>query len=266
MSGDFRALQAGYSSTSEHCSTNHRHMAIAPIRFVSLTAVLIGGLLSLQALAQVNPRNHTVRGYYRSNGTYVQPHHRTNPNWTINDNYTTIPNVNPWTGKPGTIPPSYGAWKYPAASTPRYNYPASLGSGYSTGKHGPFLPVYDYASVATSDFASDQLYLLILTRLSECSAAIEEKDNVNYISGSFEPLAADAHWIHVRSHLDVDQLALLEESKIHLALTILLMSICYDYEAPEDLVTDLNRLGIRGFYVSGSRSSRYVPIHSLRFH
>lgn len=46
----------------------------------------------------------SVRGYYRSNGTYVQPHQRTAPNYTRNDNYSTIGNTNPYTGKAGTVP------------------------------------------------------------------------------------------------------------------------------------------------------------------
>lgn len=52
-------------------------------------------------------RSHSVRGYMRSNGTYVQPHHSTNPNATRNDNWTTRPNVNPYTGRVGTRSPSY---------------------------------------------------------------------------------------------------------------------------------------------------------------
>lgn len=54
-----------------------------------------------------------VRGYTRSNGTYVQPHYRTSPNSTRNDNYSTKGNVNPYTGKKGTVPrsPSYNQQK-----------------------------------------------------------------------------------------------------------------------------------------------------------
>ena len=44
--------------------------------------------------AQVN-----VRGYYRSNRTYVQPHQRTYPNSTITDNYSYPGNYNPNTGQ-----------------------------------------------------------------------------------------------------------------------------------------------------------------------
>lgn len=36
-----------------------------------------------------------VRGYYRSNGTYVQPHQRTRPNSIITDNYSYPGNYNP---------------------------------------------------------------------------------------------------------------------------------------------------------------------------
>jgi hypothetical protein len=56
-------------------------------------------VVSLSALAQVD-----VNGYYKSNGTYVAPYHRTAPNNTISDNYSTRGNINPYTGQPGTVP------------------------------------------------------------------------------------------------------------------------------------------------------------------
>ena len=43
-----------------------------------------------------------VGGHYRSNGTYVQPYYRTSPNNTVYDNWSTYPNVNPYTGNIGT--------------------------------------------------------------------------------------------------------------------------------------------------------------------
>ena len=43
-----------------------------------------------------------VRGYYKSNGTYVQPHYRSSPNSTTSDNWSTYGNTNPYTGKRGT--------------------------------------------------------------------------------------------------------------------------------------------------------------------
>ena len=46
-----------------------------------------------------------VRPYTRQDGTFVQPHHRTPPNDSLFDNYSSKPNVNPFTGKPGTVDP-----------------------------------------------------------------------------------------------------------------------------------------------------------------
>ncbi|MFQ6599843.1 SH3 domain-containing protein [Flavobacterium sp. C3NV] len=47
-------------------------------------------MFTLNSYPQVN-----VKGYYRSNGTYVQPHQRTAPNSTITDNYSYPGNYNP---------------------------------------------------------------------------------------------------------------------------------------------------------------------------
>lgn len=52
--------------------------------------------------AQVNSQSHWVDGYYKSDGTYVPGHYRTNPNNTVRDNYSTYPNINPHTGEQGT--------------------------------------------------------------------------------------------------------------------------------------------------------------------
>ena len=59
---------------------------------------LVVSSLSLLSVAQEH-----VSGYYRKNGTYVQPYQRTYANNTRLDNYSTHPNINPHTGKMGTI-------------------------------------------------------------------------------------------------------------------------------------------------------------------
>lgn len=47
-----------------------------------------------------------VKGYYKpSTGTYVAPSHRSSPNRTRSDNYSTRGNYNPYTGKTGTRDP-----------------------------------------------------------------------------------------------------------------------------------------------------------------
>lgn len=58
-----------------------------------------------------------VNGYTKSNGTYVQGHYRTAPNNTVNDNYSTKGNINPYTGKKGTKPRQV----YTIPTTKRYN-------------------------------------------------------------------------------------------------------------------------------------------------
>ena len=49
-----------------------------------------------------NSGSHSVKGHVKKDGTYVQPHRATNPNNTQRDNWSSKPNVNPNTGKPGT--------------------------------------------------------------------------------------------------------------------------------------------------------------------
>src|SRR5262245_33139475 len=61
-----------------------------------------------------------VNGYYRSNGTYVQPHYRSAPDGNFYNNWSTKGNVNPFTGEPGTktVNPnkgSYGVGSFPYA-------------------------------------------------------------------------------------------------------------------------------------------------------
>ena len=42
-----------------------------------------------------------IEGYYRNNGTYVQPHYRSAPNNNPYDNYSAQGNVNPYTNNIG---------------------------------------------------------------------------------------------------------------------------------------------------------------------
>lgn len=49
-----------------------------------------------------NSNDVKVNGYFKSDGTYVESYMRTAPNETVEDNYSTSPNINPYTGKVGT--------------------------------------------------------------------------------------------------------------------------------------------------------------------
>ena len=48
-----------------------------------------------------------VSGYFRSNGTYVQPYYRSSPDHSFNNNWSTRPNINPYTGRQGTHAPTW---------------------------------------------------------------------------------------------------------------------------------------------------------------
>lgn len=59
-------------------------------------------IVSLMPLSFANADVY-VRGYWRSNGTYVWPHYRSNPDYNFYNNWSTYPNLNPYTGNLGTM-------------------------------------------------------------------------------------------------------------------------------------------------------------------
>ena len=79
---------------------------------------------------QVNPNNHYVKGYTRSDGTKVKGYYRTNPNSTNRDNYTTKPNINPYTGKKGYIQPDNKLSPTNTYYSPSLSYSKPLTNSY----------------------------------------------------------------------------------------------------------------------------------------
>lgn len=61
-----------------------------------LFVLALFGSLVLPTFAAVR-----VHGYYKTNGTYVQPYYRSNPDHTRYNNYSYYGNYNPYTGKKG---------------------------------------------------------------------------------------------------------------------------------------------------------------------
>lgn len=66
--------------------------------WIVVAALLAAGTAQAQG-------SHAVRGYTKADGTYVAPHQATNPNSTKTDNWSSKPNVNPYTGQEGTKDP-----------------------------------------------------------------------------------------------------------------------------------------------------------------
>ena len=87
----------------------------------------------------------SVKGYTRSNGTYVQPHQRTAPNVTRNDNYSTIGNTNPYTGTSGTVSRD----NYTTNSTRSENY--SSPSSYTSSSYSAPTTTYSSPSYSSSN-------------------------------------------------------------------------------------------------------------------
>lgn len=50
-------------------------------------------------------RNTQVKPYSRSNGSFVMPYNRTAPDNKLFNNYSAKGNINPYTGKTGTVDP-----------------------------------------------------------------------------------------------------------------------------------------------------------------
>tara|TARA_B100000886_G_C20170492_1_gene385844 strand:- start:241 stop:567 length:327 start_codon:yes stop_codon:yes gene_type:complete len=78
-----------------------------------------------------------VNGYYRSNGTFVQPHRRSSPNNSLYDNYSYPGNYNP---NSGSYTPSYT----PSYSPPSYSAPTKKKTygGYQNNNSGTCRDIY----------------------------------------------------------------------------------------------------------------------------
>jgi len=71
-----------------------------------LSTILISLVLLLGVSSFADAKTSSVRGYIKpSTGRYVAPHYRTAPNDTKWDNFSTKGNINPYTGKRGTVNP-----------------------------------------------------------------------------------------------------------------------------------------------------------------
>ncbi|MFZ2484979.1 MAG: hypothetical protein WAW84_00015 [Candidatus Rickettsiella isopodorum] len=66
-------------------------------KIVLLCALSFFTFTSINAYADV-----FVHGYNRAGGTYVKPHHRSDPDGNFNNNWSTKGNKNPYTGEFGT--------------------------------------------------------------------------------------------------------------------------------------------------------------------
>jgi hypothetical protein len=102
----------------------------------TILAVVLS-LVAIGASAQVH-----VNGYTRANGTYVAPHQRTAPDATLQNNYSTKGNVNPYTGKEGTVSPEPAPNYFQASPQPvQQPAPAYQPQTRQSGYQQPSVPL-----------------------------------------------------------------------------------------------------------------------------
>jgi hypothetical protein len=78
--------------------------------------ILVGVAVAAPAISQ---SSHYVQGYTTKNGTFVAPHYQSNPDSSRLNNWSTKGNVNPYTGKVGTVDP----YSQPKSTTSTYGSP-----------------------------------------------------------------------------------------------------------------------------------------------
>jgi hypothetical protein len=103
-----------------------RRLSPKPENKMKITHLLSGVALLISLAVPALAGDVYVQGYTRSDGTYVAPYHRTSPDSSLFNNYSTQGNVNPYTGQMGTVNP--------------YSQPNSnpYGSSYSNPYSNPY--------------------------------------------------------------------------------------------------------------------------------
>ncbi len=86
-------------------------------------------IILLCAVSGSLAKNTYVKGYFHKDGTYVSPHYRSAPDSKFCNNWSTSGNINPYTGKEGTVstpPLGHGASTRARTtySVPSYNLPS----------------------------------------------------------------------------------------------------------------------------------------------
>lgn len=86
-----------------------------------------------------------VKGYFRKNGTYVQPHYRSNPDGNPYNNWSFPGNTNPYTGKTATGNPStYLKNYYKQSTTNSYALPAAVIPTYVPSTFSTYHSCFQY--------------------------------------------------------------------------------------------------------------------------
>ncbi|PLR65987.1 hypothetical protein [Bacillus sp. UMB0893] len=114
-------------------------------------------LLMLGSASQVYADVY-VKGYFRNNGTYVQPHYRSNPDGLFSNNFSTFGNTNPYTGQLGTK--RYPEYNYNSSSYSNYLNPFSYWDTENNFNDSSDFTVVDYSvddATVTNNSTDDEI-------------------------------------------------------------------------------------------------------------
>jgi uncharacterized protein YxeA len=132
-------------------------------------------LLSFITYAQTNSNHVYVNGYTRSNGTYVEGHYRTAPNSTVNDNFSTVGNTNPYTGQAGYIARDGGTSYSGSTTNPTYTTTSTSYPIYNNGTRTLDIDKFERDTKAGK-------YLKSNTTYSSSSYSNTTRYNSNYLT------------------------------------------------------------------------------------
>lgn len=104
-----------YASSEEHARQSHMGIWTMPVAATADSSVrndsargdrrspvTVSESTASSLVAPNSSAEVEVRGYFRKDGTYVPAHRRTAPDRSVDNNWTTVGSINPYTGKPGT--------------------------------------------------------------------------------------------------------------------------------------------------------------------
>ncbi len=123
---------------------------------IVITLIIFIGFLGLTFDADAAVR---VRGYYRKDGTYVQPHYRSNPDGNPYNNWSFPGNINPYTGKVAPGNPDTYLKNYDGGSSGKSSL--SLPSIPSYTQSAPIINAPANAYVSGSDWYCNSGYKTI---------------------------------------------------------------------------------------------------------
>lgn len=128
------------------------------INFKYILLLFLTFFVCLCSFAQINSKHVKVKGYTKSDGTYVAPHYRTAPNSTNRDNFSTQGNTNPYTGQPGWIKPDNKSNRLYSSTT---TYPTT---SYKNPKNKRFKPDYSDRIYVEDEYGNNSLYLKVIDK------------------------------------------------------------------------------------------------------